>query len=405
MRKSLWLLVLPGVFILWWAFDHSGSAVTAHFAPVRRVKLESIVPTNGKVEPAEWATARAEVAGIVRSVLVQRGQNVKAGQTLVTLDTSAARADLAAALARREESQAEVNTLGQGGKAATVASLNDQIQSARTAVDVARRIFESDQRLLDKQAVTKLQVQNDADAVKRAQENLTALENQRRTVVTATDRQVAQARLQDSDAAVALAQRRIAFGVVKAPISGTVYSFDLKMGAYLEIGKEVAQIGDLDRVKVAVYVDEPDLGRVGLGMPVKITSDSHPGRQWWGHVTKLPTEVVSLQARTVGEVSTIIDNPDHDLIPGITIYASIISKTVDNALVVPKAALRGSSTAHGVYKLKDKVVVWTPVQTGISDINNVQVTSGLREGDEVLDRIVDPTDAEVKNGMQVKPVF
>ena len=90
---------------------------------------------------------------------VQRGQDVHSGQTLVTLDTTAAQADLAAALAKQEEAQAEMRTLGEGGKAAVVADLDDRIRSARAAVETAQRIYDSDRRLLQQQAITKLQVQ------------------------------------------------------------------------------------------------------------------------------------------------------------------------------------------------------------------------------------------------------
>jgi multidrug efflux pump subunit AcrA (membrane-fusion protein) len=158
-------------------------------------------------------------------------------------------------------------------------------------------------------------------------------------------------------------------------------------------------------VKVVVDVDEPDLGKVDLNMPVSITSDSRPGQTWWGRVDKLPTEVIAVSARTVGQVSTIIDNPGHDLLPGVSVNVTIISKVVKDALAVPKAALRRLGNRDGAYKLAGDVIRWTPVKTGISDINDVQIVSGLQKEDRVADRVVEPSDAEIRNGMRVKPVF
>jgi RND family efflux transporter MFP subunit len=201
---------------------------------------------------------------------------------------------------------------------------------------------------------------------------------------------------------VALARRRLSLGQVSAPISGTVYQFDLKIGAYLQPGELVALVGDIDDVKVTVYVDEPDLGRVGLNMPVSITWDARPGQKWWGRVDRLPTQVVSLQARTVGEVTTIVNNPNHDLLPGVTVNATIISKVENDTLSIPKAALRTIRGSTGVYKLRGNSLVWTPVKTGISDINNVQILSGLELGDRVADRVIEPSDAEITNGMRVR---
>lgn len=419
MRKYWWLLLLPALLLLgWWAFSRTGSAPVIHASTARRASIASIVPTNGKVEPAEWSAARAETSGVVRTIRVRQGQNVQAGDTLVTLDTTSANADLAAALAREQESQAELNTLGQGGKAAKVADLADRIAAAETAVQVAQRIYDSDKRLLQQQAVTKLQVDSDADALERAKQNLAAVRNQRKTAVTASDQTVAGARLRDARAAVAFAKHRVELGEVKAPMSGTVYQlgdvkastagtvsqFDLKVGAYLEPGTLVALIGNIDQVKVVIYVDEPDLGRVGLDMPVSITSDSRPGQKWWGRVDKLPTSIIALGTRTVGEVSSTVANLNHDLLPGVSVNASIISKIVKEALIVPKEALRRLGSTDGVYKVTGNTIHWTAVQTGISDVNNVQILSGLQFGDPVVDRATDPTEAELKNGMRVKAV-
>ncbi|MBV9764315.1 MAG: efflux RND transporter periplasmic adaptor subunit, partial [Acidobacteriaceae bacterium] len=255
------------------------------------------------------------------------------------------------------------------------------------------------------QAATKLQVQDAKDALDRSKLQLAAFEDQRRTLVTSSDRSVAQAKLHDAEASVALAQHKVSLGEVRAPISGTVYQFDLKIGAYVQPGDLVALIGDLDRVKVIVYVDEPDLGRVAENMPVKITWDALPGQSWYGRVDKLPTQVTALGTRTVGEVSTIVGNPNHDLLPGVTVNATIISQTVKDALSVPKAALRTLAGSNGVYKLQGKSLAWTPVKTGISDVNNVQIVSGLQPGDHVADRVIEPSDAEIKNGMRVRPVL
>jgi HlyD family secretion protein len=405
MGKYWWLFVLPLALLLWWAFGRGESSVLVHFSPVRRGVLASSVPTNGKVEPAEWSAATAETSGVVRTVEVRLGQNVSAGQTLITLDTTGARADLAAALARLEEAQTALKTLAQGGRPSIVADLNDRIRTAQATVDAAQRIYDSDQRLLAQQATTKLQVNTDRDALQRAKLNLAALQDQKNTAVTGSDRSIAEARVRDAQAAVALARHRVELGRIAAPISGTIYQFDLKVGAYLTPGYLVALVGRIDQVKVIVYVDEPDLGRVGLGMPVTITSDSRPGQKWSGKVDKLPTQIVPLQSRSVGQVSTIIDNPQHDLLPGISVDARIISKVVNDALLIPKAALRKMGNAEGVYKLNGSVINWTPVKSGISDINDVQILSGLREGDYVADRIIDPPDAEIRDGMKVKPVF
>ena len=405
MRKYWWLLTLPAVLLVWWMLSRRGSAAEIHFSSVRRAGLASTVPTNGVVEPVEWSAARAEAAGVVRTITVQLGQEVRAGQTLVTLDATSARSEVAAALARQQEAEAEVAILGQGGKAAAVADLTDRIATAQAAVSTAQRILDSDKRLQEQQAATKSQVEADADALTRAKLNLAAIKDQRQASVTSSDQAVAGAKLRDAQAATALAQHRVSLAEVQSPMAGTIYAFDLKVGAYLEPGTLVAKIGNIGRIKVNVYVDEPDLGRVALRMPVSITADSLPGRKWWGQVDKMPTQITALGTRTVGEVSTIIDNPKHELLPGLSVYATIVSQVAKSALVIPKAALRKNGGLEGVYALSGNTVVWKPVKTGISDINNVEILSGLQAQDHVADRVIDPSDAEIRGGMRVNPVF
>lgn len=404
--KKYWLaLVLPVALIVWWGLARRQTIPEVHFVTVKRSRIESTISTNGKVDPAEWAAARAETAGVVRSISIARGDQVKGGQTIVTLDSTAAQAELTAAEAREQEARAETLVLGQGGKASQLATIDSSTLAAETTVSVAQRNYDSLQRLLSSQAATPLQVQEAKDALDRAKQQLAAFQAQRQTLVTAGDKTVAQAKLRDAEAAVVAAKHRIALSVIKAPMGGTVYQFDLKMGAYLQPGDLVAQVGNLDQVKVTVYIDEPDLGRISLQLPVEITWDARPGQKWTGRVDKLPTQVIALGTRTVGEVTTIIDNPQHDLLPGVSIDAKITSSVAAEALTLPKAALRTLRGASGAFRLNGSIISWTPVKTGISDVNNVQVLSGLQPGDRVADRVIDPSDAELKDGMRVKANF
>jgi HlyD family secretion protein len=403
MKKSWLLLLLPAALIVWWGLSKRDSAPAVHFSAVSKTTIESTVPTNGKVEPAEWAAARALTSGVVDSIKVQRGQTVQAGQVLVTIDARLVQAELEGALARRQEAQADASTIDQGGKAATLASLDDSLRAAKVTVSVAQRNYDSLLRLLPRQAVTKFQVQEAKDALDRANLQVASIQNQRQALVTAPDRSAALARVKDAQSAVDSATERLRNAIVRAPIGGTLYQFDLKQGAYLQPGDVVGLVGDVDRVKVVVYVDEPDLGRVALGMPVSITWDAQPGKHWGGRVDHLPTQVIPLGTRTVGEVATLVNNPNHDLLPGVTVNATIVSRVVNDATSIPKAALRSMHGQPGVYKLVGDRLQWTPVKPGASDITNVEILAGLNRADKVADRVVEPADAELKDGLRVKP--
>ncbi|MGA8596418.1 MAG: efflux RND transporter periplasmic adaptor subunit [Bryobacteraceae bacterium] len=411
MKKLWFLLIVPALLLLWWAVDRNQSVPSVHYATARRKTLESVVSTNGKLEPVEFAAARAEVAGVVKEALVERGQSVKAGQPLVVLDNVTEQAAVDAARAQLEEARAEENTVRQGGKLSLRTDYQGRLDSARLALADAQRRLQSVQRLYAKQAATNGEKLAAQAAVENAKQQVEAIQASQKALVAPSDLSIGIARFKDAEAALALAQHRLDLTTIRAPIAGIVYQLDggtpdadhtyntIKQGAFLGLGALVAMIGNFDQMRVRVYVDEPDLGRIALNMPVEITWQAHPGQKWLGRVTQTPTEVTALQTRQVGVVTCIIDNPNHDLLPGTNIDANIISKVVHDAVTIPKQALQTvAQGGAGVWKLVEGGrIAWLPVVAGVSNITDVEIKSGLQPGD----RVILPSDATLTNGMRV----
>jgi HlyD family secretion protein len=400
MKKLALLLALPLLLLLWWVAANRDAPPTVRFTRVARQTIRSTIPTNGKVEPVIWAAAHSAIAGSVVSVSVERGQNVEARQALITLDSTDARAALESAQSRVAAAKAQLEVERNGGRAADLAEIENSLSAARVQAAADQRNLDSLKRLAEQNAATKLEVQTAQDTLAKAQIQVTQLEARKQTLVTAPDRQVSEAKLHEAEAAVELAQHALSETVIHAPISGTLYQFDLKKGAYVQPGDLVATVGKLDQVRVRVYVDEPELGRVSLGVPVIVRWDAMPDKQWRGKVDRLPTQIVALVSRQVGEVPCLIENPGRELLPGVNINAEIISKVVENAVSIPKQALHYEVRGKGVYKLTGDHVAWQPVTLGASDVNNVQVLRGLTLDDEVAL----PGDSEIKDGMRVKAV-
>ena len=144
-----------------------------------------------------------------------------------------------------------------------------------------------------------------------------------------------------------LAQSHIAQTVIRAPIAGVVYDLAARPGVYLNIGDLVANVGQTGRLRVRVYVDEPELGRVAEGQPVTINWDALPGRAWQGTVERKPANIVPLGSRQVGEVLCTIDNPGRVLLPGTNVDAHIRTATVANALTIRKGMLAARCQRRG----------------------------------------------------------
>lgn len=402
MKRLLLILIAIASVILFFLFlTRRNAPPEIPFTKVVRETIVSALTTNGKVEPIEWASARSEVAGLVRRLGVHRGDRVAPEQVLVELDTASLQSELAAAEARVAQVQAELTTLQAGGRAAELATIQGSIDAAKLELAAAQREYETNLRLQQKNAITGVEVTASRERADRARQQIQALEQRRAALVSASDRGAAEARLREAQAAVASARQKIAMLTVRSPIAGTVYQFDLKPGAYLNPGDLVANIGRLDHVRVIVYVDEPDLGRVEIGMPVTITWDAMPGRQWTGTVERKPSQVIALGTRQVGEVGCVIGNPDLDLLPGTNVNAEIRSKVVESALAIPNAALRRESGRTGVFLLDGGRIQWRELKLGVASVVKSQVAGGLKEGDSVAL----PTDKALKENMPVAPVY
>jgi HlyD family secretion protein len=176
-----------------------------------------------------------------------------------------------------------------------------------------------------------------------------------------------------------------------------VYGREVRAGAFVSPGDLIANVGRMDPLLVRVYVDEPELGRVAVGQPVTITWDALPGRQWLGHVDKKPVAVQALGSRQVGEVICSIPNPGRALIPGTNVNAEIRTAVVENALVIPKEALRHDSQGDYVFALQNGAVARRTVKKGISSITLVQISEGLAESDAVAL----PSDVPLNSGDRV----
>ncbi len=401
-RTFLLVLLVGGAALLIWGFTRKAAPPEVPFTKATRSMVVSSLSTNGKVEPIVWASARAERSGIVSHVWVQKGQEVHAGDELIELDDSEATSQLASAEAQIAASQADQQVLKQGGPRLERTEINNNLAAAQTSLQNSQKEYEALQRLAEKQAATRVEVEAARQKVEQATMRIQALQARRAALVSPTEIPVARAKLNEAAAAAALARRNLAQSVVRSPMDGIVYQLDLRVGSFVHPGDLVANVGRLEQVRVTLYVDEPDLGRIEKGVPVTITWTALPGRQWKGSVDKLPTEVIPLGSRQVGEVSCVIGNPDRDLLPGTNVDAEIQSRVVPNALTIPREALRREGNVSGVYVLtKDDKIAWKPVRVGVSSYTRAQIVQGLMDGSS----IALPTDRPLKDGMRVRPVY
>jgi multidrug efflux pump subunit AcrA (membrane-fusion protein) len=400
--KWIFLLLAGGAAALaGWLYFRSSRPPEAPFARPRVEPVESVITTNGKIEPANWMAVRAEIAGVIASVPVERGQRVRKGQTVAAMEAREARAELASAEARIEQARAEIATLERGGRPSEVAAIEADIARAELDRTQAARDLAAIERLIAKRAATQTEADQARDRIDRANAQIAAARARRKALVNPADLESARARLEDAAAAAKLARERIALATVVSPMAGVVYELAVRAGAYVQPGALIASVGEVEDARAVLYVDEPDLGSVTEGLAVTITWDALPARKWPAVVDRVPAQVAPLGTRQVGEVICRVANPGGALLPGTNINAAIRTGRSDSALTIPKEAVRRQGDATGVFVFDGAVARWRPVKLGLASVSRVEVLDGLGRDDAVAL----PAGLALADGMAVTPVF
>ncbi len=371
--------------LLYFGLSNRNTRKEVSFVRAGRQRLVSTIVTNGKIEPAGYAAVRAPRDGAVVRLAVEKGQTVRAGQVIAEIEGAGFDAEIRAAEARIAEARAELGVLDRGGSTAALTDIDNSISAARLELETARRERDRTARLVEKQAETRETLASANDRVRQIEARIEALNRSRGSLAPSSGKEPVLARLREAEAARALAEHRKSQSEVRALTAGVVYNLALRAGAFVHQGDLIAEIGRTDAVQAIIYVDEPELGRVAKGMPVKVTWDATPDRTWDAVVDKLPTQITPLNSRQVGEVVCTLSDQAAVLTPGANINAEVVSREVASALAIPKAALRREGTVTGVLVLKapENRLEWRPVQVGISSITHAEITVGLRDGDLV----------------------
>jgi HlyD family secretion protein len=340
------------------------------------IKPES---TNGRVEPQVTFTAHAPEATTVKNVFIHVGEGVKAGELLVTLDDTNARARLAAATAALRSAQAGYQTVEAGGTHQEQLALTSNIAKAKIDCDQAARDLEVIQKLAAKGAAAPSEVTAAQARLEIAQASLHSLEEQKTKPFAPVDLTRAQSTVEEAEAARAAAAQVIAQSNVHAPFAGTVFSLPVTRYSYIEPGAEILQLADLSKLQVHAYFDEPEIGDLQLNNPVTIVWDAKPDLKFHGRIIRLPSSVIDYGTRRVGEVLVSVDDSNGILLPNISVVVTVITQEVRNALTVPREALHIEGGRDYVYVVSGDTLRRVPVEVGALNLTLVQIVSGLKE--------------------------
>jgi HlyD family secretion protein len=371
---------------------------------VERGAIRSLISTNGKVEPIQNFEAHSPVATTVKRLFVKEGEHVRQGQLLLQLDDADLRSQAARAQAQMKVAQSNQSDLTNSGTQEELLTLDSELIKARSTRDTAQRNLDAFRRLQQEGAASAAEVKQAEDALQRAQADTTLLEQKKKDRYSQPEVAKVQAQGAEAQAAYEAAEDALAKSSVRAPFDGVVYALPVKQGAYVQTGDLLLQEGDLSRMLVRTFVDEPDIGRLATGQKIEVTWDALPGRIWNGTVSTVPATVKLRVTRSVGEVTCTLDNHDLRLLPNVNVGVSIITAEHSSVLTLLREAVHIDDTKPYVYEVVDGELKRRAVEVSLQNLTRVEITAGLSEHSVVVLSSADANAKPLIDGARVKLV-
>jgi RND family efflux transporter MFP subunit len=406
-NRTLLFLLVAGIvaFVLIKISERQPVAKIAAVRPFRQNVVASIT-SNGKVEPIAPFSMRAQLDTFVEKVSVSEGQNVKKGQLLLQLDVKDATAQLAAAKSKLLKAQEDWRAAKAGGRSDEAARVTGDLAKAVADRDRLQHNEDALKRLLGEGAATKDELAANEVALTKAQAEVNRLTAVKQEFARQVSLENAQGELavEQAQSDVAALEEKVRQGRIVAPSDGTLYALPVKTGDYVKVGDMLAEMADLHKVRVRAFIDEPEMGGLEPGLPVKITWDALPGHTWMGRTEIAPKQAVPRGSRSVGELLCSVDNDKLELLPNTNVNVRINSRERMNVLTVPRGTVETVAGQSFLFVVKNgvgnAVLEKHPIQVGIADATNYEVVGGLA-GTET---IALPGDADFRDGMAVKVV-
>ncbi|GAB6089951.1 efflux RND transporter periplasmic adaptor subunit [Spirochaeta dissipatitropha] len=350
------VLILSGgtAGAMWWfewglfaAASHAGN--TAEQAPERVAAAEGTVTVSierpSLVEPYLVRTLRAPSGGEI-VYIAESGRYAEAGDVLVRFNSTQAERQVRTAELQRNDSRL-------------------QFEQSEAAVHQAEQLLAERERLFEREAISRDQLQAARDQLSTA---VFRMESARISLERA---ELNLESVRDDLAALSL----------RAPFDGTVLSTALQVGDWAGQNTTLLSFGDVQRLRFIAEIDEYDIGRVEIGLPVQIRSDSLDGLVLRAQLESISPEAKIVNNISIFTVSAVAENNDSRLRPGMTADLVVVIAR-DSGIVVPGRAVSTVRTRHYVDVVQEDGEIETRrVELGASDGMNTVVLEGLEAGE------------------------
>ena len=324
------------------------SELTVKVAQAKSGYIAKTSKYSGIVRGINEVNVMPKAAARVTSINVKPGDYVKAGQVLITLDSS----DYEAAI-RQAEAAVE---MAEAGKRA-----ND-IQKATALANYERTLA-----LHESGAVSDSQL----EAAKAQYDALNSGS--------------AEAAIEQAQAGLQQAQNSCGNCTITSPINGIVGTIGLSLGEMALMQSPAAVISDTSRLEIEIQVSESEIAYIQEGSEVQVTVSAVRQEPLKGKVASVSAAADPGSRNYIVKIT--MDNPDNLIRSGMFAQVALATVSEENALCVPRNAVTPKGSRSVVYIVdEDSRAHLLEVETGIENSNLIQITKGLKEGQEVIEK-------------------
>ncbi len=431
MSKGKKILIGVGVAvvvlaIVGFTIRESGKGVmTVQTGKVVTGDIASVVTASGEIKPKTYANIGSNGYGRITKLFVHEGDMVKKGQMLAQLDSVQPAADMAAMQAQLEASRTDA-----AAQDAAIRSAAADLESSRANYERAKLDYQRAEKLYGDQLIPKSQYDQAKATYDGA--DATIASNQARLNQAKAQKLSSDERIRQYSATLARARDVLSKTEYVAPYDGVVTNLPVRegetvvMGIQSSPGTTLMTVADMSVITAEVKVDETDIVNVKIGQPAEVTIDAIPRKVFHGTVTEIGNNAIvrstglATSQTTTGsqeakdfKVVVTVNDPPANLRPGLSTTAKITTDTRKNAIKIPIQALTVRQRAdlekkpasgtvqaaetskdkdkekekeeiQGVFVVQNKKAEFRKVETGITGTTDIEVTSGLKPGEEIV---------------------
>jgi len=353
---------------------------------VQQDTIRRTVAGDGTLWPRNQASVMPKIAAPVQRFLVQRGDHVREGQLLATLESRDLTAGVAESRALLAQSEANLRSTQSATVPDAVVKAQTDVDAAKQADVVAQRLLDNRKKLVEQGALARKLVDDAEVAYAQAHSNLLAAQEHLRTLQSVGKGEqikTAEAQVEAARSHMQTTDAQLSYSQIHSPISGVVSDRPLYAGEMASPGTPLVTVVDISKVVARVNVPQNQASSIKVGHPAVVTQPDSPV-PLQGKVTVVSPATDA--ATTTVQVWIEIENPGEKLKPGTSVHALIVTEAIKAATVIPVAAvLPGEEGGTAVLVISDdKVAHRRLVTLGVREGDKVQVLNGAHPGEEVV---------------------